>query len=105
MRFYVVCPNTRQRIFLSLSAERRSQIYEFFTVRCPYDDQTHEYRREDVVAIPTLGASIGGALLGGLLGAIVGGPLGLILGGGAGLVMGSNTEEEERRRVRRFYEG
>ena len=105
MRFYVLCPNTRQRISLSLYVERRSQIYEFFTVECPYDDQIHEYRREDVEAIPTIGASIGGALLGGLLGGIIGGPLGLILGGGAGLVMGSNVEEEERRRVRRFYEG
>lgn len=105
MRLYVVCPNTNQRIYLSLVVERQSQIDEFFTVRCPLDRQTHTYRREDVQAEPTLGASIGGAILGGLIGAVLAGPLGAILVGGAGLFIGSNAEEEERRRVRQFYEG
>ena len=105
MRLYVFCPTTHRRIYLSLVAERRSQIYESFTVRCPYDEQTHTYGREDVEAEPTLGASIGGAILGGLVGALFAGPLGAILAGGAGLFMGSSADEEERRRVQRFYEG
>ena len=105
MRLYVVCPRTNQRIYLSLVVERRSQIYEPFTVKCPYDGQTHTYRREDVKAEPTLGASIGGAILGGLVGAFLAGPLGAILGGGAGFITGSNADEEERRKVRRFYGG
>lgn len=105
MRLYVICPNIRQRIYLSFIVENRSQIYESFTIQCPYDRQTHTYRREDVKAEPTLGSSIGGTILGGLIGVLLGGPIGAILGGGAGLVIGSNTEEEERRRVRRFYEG
>lgn len=94
-----------ESIYLSLIVERRSQIDEFFTVRCPYDGQTHSYRREEVKAEPTFGASIGGAILGGLIGAVVAGPLGAILLGGAGLAFGANAEEDERRRVRRFYEG
>jgi len=104
MRFYVICPNANQLIYLSLAVERRSQIDEFFTVRCPFDEQIHSYRREDVKAEPTFGASLGGAILGGLIGAILAGPLGAILGGGAGLSIGSNAEEEERRRARQFYE-
>jgi hypothetical protein len=105
MRLFVICPTTRQRIYLALVVERRSQIDESFTVRCPYDGQTHLYRREDVNAEPTLGASIGGAILGGILGGLIAGPLGAILAGGTGLFLGSNAEEEERRRIRRFYEG
>lgn len=105
MRLYVNCPNTDKRIYLSLTVETRSQIDEIFTVRCPYDGETHTYRREDVKAQPTFGVSIGGAILGGLIGAVLAGPLGAILGGGAGLFVGSNAEAEERRRVRRFYEG
>lgn len=105
MRLYVICPNTNQRIYLSFVVERRSQIYESFTVRCPYDEQTHSYGREDVEAEPTIGSSIGGAILGGIVGGLLAGPIGAILGGGAGLLMGSNAEEEERRRVRRFNEG
>ena len=105
MRFYVDCPTKNQRIYLALDIERRSQIDEFFTVTCPHDGQTHDYRREDVKAEPILGASLGGAVLGGLIGGILAGPLGAILGGGAGLITGSNAEEEERRKVRQFYEG
>lgn len=104
MRLYVFCPNTKLRIYLSLTVETRSQIDEVFTVRCPHDGEIHTYRREDVNAEPTLGASIGGAAIGGLIGAILAGPLGAILGGGAGLFAGSNAEAEEKRRVQRFYE-
>ena len=105
MKLYVVCPNTSRQIYLSLTVERRSQIDEYFTVTCPYDEEIHEYSREDVRAEPTLGASIGGAIIGGLVGAIVAGPLGAILGGGAGIIIGSNTEKEELQKVRRFNEG
>lgn len=105
MRLYVICPTTGQRIYLALVVERRSEIDESFSVRCPHDQETHTYRREDVNAEPTFGASIGGAILGGILGGLIAGPLGAILVGGTGLFLGSNAEEEERRRVRRFYEG
>lgn len=105
MRFYVLCPNTMQRIYLSFIVENRSQIYESFTIQCPYDRQTHVYRKKDVKAEPTLGSSIGGTILGGILGVLLGGPIGAILGGGIGLIFGGNAEEEERRRVQRFYEG
>lgn len=104
MRLYVTCPNTNQRIYLSLVVERRSEVDESFTVKCPHDRQTHLYRRNDVEAEPTLGASVGGAIIGGLIGAVVAGPIGAIIGGGAGLFMGSNAEQEEQRRVRQFYE-
>jgi uncharacterized protein YcfJ len=103
MKLYVICPTTNRRIYLSLIVERRSQIYSVFTIQCPYDRQVHSFRREDVRAEPTLGGSIGGAIIGALIGGLLGGPLGLILGGGAGLMFGSNVDEEERRRVRRFY--
>lgn len=105
MKFYVVCPNTSRKIYLSLTVESRSQIDELFTVTCPYDEEMHQYSREDVWAEPKLGASIGGAIVGGLIGAIVAGPLGAILGGGAGIIMGSNTEKEELQKARRFNEG
>lgn len=105
MKLYVVCPNTDLRIYLSLIVERRSQIDEFFTVECPFDRQTHTYRRDEVEAEPASGASLSGAVLGGLIGAFVAGPLGALLLGGAGLALGANTEEEERRKVRQFNEG
>jgi len=105
MRLYVTCPNTKRRIYLSLIVEKRSQIQEPFGIDCPFDNETHWYNREDVNAEPSLGTSAIGTILGGLVGAIVGGPIGAILGGGAGLVIGNNNEEEERRRVRNFYEG
>lgn len=105
MRLYVFCPRTNLRVYLSFTVETRSQIDETFTVRCPHDREIHTYTREDVNAEPTLGASIGGAILGGLVGAVLAGPLGAILGGGAGLLAGNNAEEEERRRVQRFSEG
>lgn len=101
----MVCPRTSQRIYLSLNVEKRSQISEYFTIYCPFDGETHEYRRIDVVAEPILGASVGGTIIGGLIGAIVAGPLGAILVGGAGLVTGSRAEQEERLRVQRFEEG
>jgi len=104
MRLYVVCPDKNQRIYLSIVVQRRSEVDEIFTVRCPYDGQTHAFRRGDVEAEPSLGASIGSAIIGGLIGALVAGPLGAILGGGAGLAVGNNAEEEERRKVRQFYE-
>lgn len=104
MRLYVVCPNTKRRILLSLNVEGKSQIEEIFTVECPYDREIHEYRRENVHAEPTLGASIGGAVIGGIIGAVLAGPIGAILGGGAGLLTGSSAEQEELRRVRRFSE-
>lgn len=105
MKLSVVCPETKRRIYLSSIVERRSQIDEFFTVQCPFDGHTHSYSRHEVKAEPTLGSSVGGAILGGLIGAIVAGPLGAILLGGMGLATGTNAEKEERRKVRQFYEG
>ena len=104
MRLYVICPTTQQRIYLSLAANKRSEVNEFFTIQCPYDREIHEYRRHDVDAEPAVGASIGGAVIGGLLGAILAGPLGAILVGGIGLAAGSNSEQEENRRVQYFRE-
>ena len=104
MKFYVICPTTRRRINLSLAVERRSQIDQFFTVRCPFDGQTHHYTRQDVIAEPTVGASIGGAVVGGLIGAVLGGPLGALVLGGIGVLTGSSAEEQDRRRVRQFNE-
>lgn len=100
----MVCPETSQKIYVSLAVEKRSEIPEFFLLDCPHDGTTHEYRREDVMAEPTFGAPIGGTILGGLIGAIFGGPIGAIIGGGAGLALGSNAEQEERRKVQRFCE-
>lgn len=105
MKFYVVCPNTSRKIYLSLAVESRSQIDDLFTVKCPHDEETHQYSRKEVRAEPTLGASIGGAIAGGLIGTIVAGPLGAILGGGLGIIAGSNTEKEELQKARRFNEG
>lgn len=105
MKLYVVCPTTSRRIYLSIVAEKRSQIEEWLTVKCPFEGGTHTFNREQVEAEPTFGASVGGAVIGGLIGAVLAGPLGAILGGGAGLFMGSSAEDEERRRVRNFYEG
>lgn len=104
MRLYVLCPRTGNRIYLSLAADKKTEVYEFFTVYCPYDGQVHQYRREDVDAEPTTGASLGGAIIGGLIGAVVAGPLGAILVGGIGLATGSNAEQEERRKVQYFRE-
>lgn len=104
MKLYVICPNTTQRVYLPFVVENRSQIDEFFTITCPYDELTHTYNREDIIAEPTLGSAIGGTILGGLIGALLGGPIGAILGGAGGLFIGSNTEEEERRRVQQFNE-
>lgn len=105
MKLYVVCPYRKQRIYLSSIVERRSQIDAYFTIQCPFDGKAHAYSNYEVEAEPTLGTSVGGAIIGGLIGAIVAGPLGAILLGGLGLAAGTNTEEEERRKVKQFYEG
>jgi len=104
MKLYVLCPITKKRIYLSLLVERRSQIPPVFTVQCPYDKQVHTFKRGEVRAEPTLGGAVGGTIIGALVGGLLVGPIGLILGGGAGLVFGSSADEEERRKVRKFYE-
>jgi len=105
MRFYAICPRRNLRIYLTFAVERRSQIDAAFTVKCPFDQEIHTFRREDVIAAPSLGASIGGAVLGGIIGAIVAGPLGAILGGGAGLLAGDTAEKEELQKVKNFNAG
>ena len=75
-----------------------------FNIECPYDKEIHYYTQDDVKAEPELGTVAGGVLVGGLIG-LLGGPIGVILGGAAGGMIGTSAENEERRKVREFYEG
>lgn len=102
MRLYVVCPNTRLRIYLANVVEYRSQLIPWFTLSCPHEYGVyHQYSRNDVIAEPELGSLAGGAVAGGLVG-LLGGPIGIILGGMIGAALGASAEDEERIRVRRF---
>jgi hypothetical protein len=102
MRLYVLCPNTRQPIYLANVVEYRTQLMPWFTLSCPHEPGfNHTYSRDNVIPEPELGALGGGAVAGGLVG-LLGGPLGIILGGMIGATLGASAEEEERRRVQRF---
>ncbi len=104
MRLFVKCRKFEQNIiYVDIKAKHRIHITPFSIV-CPYDGEIHYYNRDDVNAEPELGNVGGGALVGGLIG-LLGGPIGVILGGMAGAMIGASSEEEERRRVREFYEG
>lgn len=96
MRLYVLCPNTRQPIYLADVVEYRTQLIPWFTLSCPHEPGiNHTYSRDNVIPEPEIG---GFAIAGGLVG-LLGGPLGIILGGMAGATLGASAEAE---RVRRF---
>ncbi len=102
MRLYVVCPNTRQKIYLSNVVEHRSQLIPWFTLSCPHEPGIfHQYSSNDVFPEAEAGSLIGGAIAGGLVG-LLGGPEGIVLGGMIGAAMGASKEEEERKKVQRF---
>lgn len=104
MKLYVTCRlNPQQKIYVDIKARHRIHITPF-NIECPYDREIHYYTKDDVYAELELGTVGGGALVGGLIG-ILGGPIGVILGGMAGAMIGASSEEEEKRRVREFYEG
>jgi hypothetical protein len=102
MRLFVLCPNTKQKIYLTNVVEHRTQLIPLFTLSCPYEHGLyHQYSSNDVIPEAELGSLTSGAIAGGLVG-LLGGPEGIIIGGMIGAALGASKEEEERRKVQRF---
>ena len=103
MKIYVVCRKCRRKIYLSPRVRKRRDLPPHIEVRCPYCEHLGVYYRNEVKAEAEVGATFGGAVLGGLIG-LLGGPLGVIIGGAGGGLLGANADTEEEKRVKEFYE-
>lgn len=103
MKIYVVCEKCPRRIYLSTKIRRRKELPPYIEITHPFCGHTGVYSRNKVEAEAEVGAAFGGAILGGLIG-LLGGPLGVIIGGVGGSLLGANTDAEEQRRLREFYE-
>ena len=94
MRLFVKCPVSNNKLYLESGKYSRQSLPLEFTIKCPYDNSIHSYQRNDIIAEPEGGASIGAAILGGIVG-LIGGPLGLIAGGLIGAVIGNKIEQSD----------
>lgn len=104
MKIYVECHYCGRRIYITSKVRKRRELPVHMEIKCPYCGSPDTYNREEVEAEAEVGATVGGAILGGLVG-LLGGPVGVIIGGFGGSILGANADEEEKRRVREFYEG
>lgn len=100
MRLYVA-DEYGHKTYISSAAQHRLELPQYFIIRCALCGEEKQFHRNDVIAEPATGATVGGAIVGGLVG-LLGGPLGLILGGLAGGLVGTNSDNADIQRAKRF---
>lgn len=102
MRLFVNFPNCG-KVYLTVCVEYRSLLPPVLQVKCPKDDVVMIFVRNQVMAEADGVATIGGAIIGGLIG-ILAGPIGILAGGVLGGLVGSGAEAQDKEAVRRFNE-
>src|SRR2546427_9227006 len=103
LRLFVTCRSCGHKVYLNLTASRRSELPSTFEVKCPNCGTVDYFTASDVEAEAAPALGVPSAVVGGILG-LLGGPLGLLLGGLAGGVLGANADADEQRKVQQFRE-
>lgn len=103
MKYYIICKNDKEKIYLILDdlIPSRRHFVDSFSVYCPTCVSYEFFRSKDIIAeTETLDISVG-AILGGLIGIMIS-PVGAIIGALLGSLMTGNFRIRENIAVRRF---
>lgn len=103
MRVYVYCKNCGEKIYLDDIRDRRSHYPPVTTISCSSCDYTGSYSQSEIEAEVDGNSTAAGAIAGGVAGALAG-PIGVAVGAGIGSMLGNNADQEDRKRVERFYD-
>ena len=102
MRLYVRCPNTDKRVYLHYQTNSRLNMFASFELTCPHDEETHSYKRENIVPEPTPTPYIISVIVFGMIGTLAGGVVGSIIGITIGFIMGFYSEYKEKKKIQFF---
>ncbi len=102
MRVYVECENCGENVYVDDVRQHRKVYPAYTTIHCSSRGHEHSYHRSRLEAEPDGNATAAGVIAGGVAGALAG-LLGVAVGAGLGGALGNNADQEEKRRVREFY--
>lgn len=100
MKLYVINPQSRQKIYLNLTASTRRHLINQIGGQKFYLGNTL-YSVYDVHAENDSNSTSTGAVVGGVVGALAG-PAGILIGGLLGGLIGNSSDEEETVMIKRF---
>lgn len=103
MKVYVECRECGEKIYLDDIRDHRSDYPPTIQLKCSRCKSQLLYSRDELEAETNGNMTATGTLIGGVAGALAG-PIGAAIGAGAGSILGNNAEEEDKRRVKNFYE-